>query len=104
VSSESQVIDMVVSGTEVRSISEVASRIVQEILTFARKHGVENQFDPQRMEEDLIIFLAKRRILNLTELRVSVLDGEVEVGDRITGGRKADLIFRITYKEGVYRK
>ena len=50
------------------------------------------------------IFLAKRRILNLTELRVSVLDGEVEVGDRITGGRKADLIFRITYKEGVYRK
>jgi hypothetical protein len=96
---ESQVVDIVVSEAEAASISEVASKIVNETADFANKWNVEIPYDLQKIEEDLIIFLTKRKQTNLTKLRVTVLeDGDVEFGDTVKGKRKADLIFRIVYK------
>ena len=70
----------------------------------ARKYGVEDQFDRKSFEEDLAIFLVKRKIVGLRELRVSVLEGgDIRVGDVIRGKRRADLIIRLHYK-GVRRK
>jgi hypothetical protein len=99
VMAESQVIDMVVSEAEATSISEVASKIVNETKSFADKWNVPIPFDLQKIEEDLIIFLTKRKQTKLTKLRVTVLeDGNVEFGDTIHGQRRADLIFQIIYK------
>jgi hypothetical protein len=96
---ESQVIDIVVSEAEAASISEVASKITNETASFANKWNVPIPYDLQKIEEDLIIFLTKRKQTNLTKLRVTVLeDGDVEFGDTVRGKRKADLIFRIVYK------
>jgi len=78
---------------------------IQELLGFARKYGVADQFDPKRMEEDLAIFLVKRRVVNLTELRATVLEGgDIQLGDTIRGARRGDLLIRLHYKEGVYRR
>jgi len=97
--SQSEVIDVVVSEAEATSISEVASKIVNETASFANKWNVPIPYDLQKIEEDLIIFLTKRKQTNLTKLRVTVLeDGDVEFGDTVRGKRKADLIFRIVYK------
>jgi hypothetical protein len=96
---ESQVVDIVVSEAEAASISEVASKIINETASFANKWNVEIPYDLQKIEEDLIIFLTKRKQTNLTKLRVTVLeDGDVAFGDTVSGKRKADLIFRIVYK------
>ncbi|MCW4010029.1 MAG: hypothetical protein NWF05_05360 [Candidatus Bathyarchaeota archaeon] len=97
--SESEVIDIAVSESEATSISETASRIVNETKSFAKRYNTNMPFDPQKVEEDLIIFLTKRKKVNLTKLRVTILeDGNVGFGDTIEGNRKADLIFRINYK------
>ena len=97
--SQSEVIDVVVSEAEVTSISEVASKIVDETKSFAERYDAPLSFDPQKVEEDLIIFLTKRKKVDLTKLRVTILEGgDVEFGDSVRGRRKADLIFRIIYK------
>lgn len=99
--SEAEVIDLAVSEAEVQSISSVASRMVEEIRKFAEKWRVSIPYDIQRIEEDFIIFLTKRRIVNLRKVRVGILEGgDVQIGDIISGKRKADLIFRIVYKKG----
>ena len=98
-SAQAEVVEVAVSATEVRSISEVVSIITQEIKAFAEKHGVLDQFNEKSFEEDLAIFLVKRRIVDLRELRVSVLEGgDVQIGDVIRGNRRADLIIRLHYK------
>jgi len=103
--SETEVIDLAISSTEVRSLSEVIAIIVQALLGFAQKYGVADQFDAKRMEEDLAIFLVRRRVVNLTELRATILEGgDLQLGDTIRGNRKADLLIRLHYKEGVYRR
>jgi len=102
--SQTETVEVAVSATEVKSLSEIVSIITQEIETFARKYGVEDQFDRKSFEEDLAIFLVKRKIVGLRELRVSVLEGgDIRVGDVIRGKRRADLIIRLHYK-GVRRK
>lgn len=99
--SEAEVINLAVSETEVQSISTVAAKIVEEIKNFAEKHGVAIPYDIQKIEEDLIIFLTKRKVVNLRKIRVGILEGGgMIIGDTITGKRRADLIFRIIYKEG----
>jgi hypothetical protein len=97
--SQSEVVDIVVSEAEVMSISEVASKIVNETAAFADKWNVPIPYDLQKIEDDLLVFLTKRKQTNLTKLRVTVLeDGDVNFGDTVKGKRKADLIFRIIYK------
>jgi hypothetical protein len=98
--SESEVIDIVVSQAEATSISEIASKIVTETKDFANRYGAALSFDPEKLEEDFIVFLTKHKKVDLTRLRVTVLEGgDVEFGDKIKGKRKADLIFRIVYKQ-----
>jgi hypothetical protein len=96
---ETKVIDLAVSTTEVRSIADIAGLIVDEIQVFATKYGVADQFDRDKIEEDLAIFLVQRRKVRLEELRVSIVDGGVEFGNTIQGNRIADLLFRIHYKD-----
>jgi hypothetical protein len=97
--SQSEVVDIVVSEAEATSISEVASKIVNETKSFAEKYNTPLPFDPQKVEEDFIVFLTKRKKVGLTRLRVTIMEsGEVEFGDTLRGQRKADLIFRIVYK------
>jgi hypothetical protein len=97
--SQSEVVDIVVSEAEATSISEVASKIVDETKSFAAKWNTPIPYDLQKIEEDLIIFLTKRKKTNVTKLRVTILEGGgIEVGDNVRGQRKADLIFRIAYK------
>jgi hypothetical protein len=99
--SQTQVVDVAISTTEVKSIADVAAKIVHEIKDFAKYYGVEDQFDPRKLEEDLIIFLVRRKILDLRELRVSVLEGgDIRLGNTIRGSRRADLLIRIHYKKG----
>jgi len=97
--SKSEAISVSVSVSEAKSISEVARTIVEEIEGFARKYGVADQFDKDRMLQDCIIFLAERDIVGLEELRVSILEDGVAFGDSVRGTRVADLIFQIVYKE-----
>jgi len=103
--SEAESITLTISESEVRSISEVAKRIVVEIEEFARKHGVQDQFDKRQLLEDLYVFLVERHVVGLEELRVSILeDGSISTDNVISGRRIADLIFRIVYREGVYSR
>ena len=103
--SETEVIDIAVSSAEVKSISEVITVIIQALLGFAAKYGVSDQFDAKRMEEDLAIFLVKRRVVGLTELRATILEGgDIQLGDTVSGNRRADLLIRLHYKEGVYQR
>jgi len=103
--SGAEVIDLAISSTEVQSISQTITAIIQAILAFANKYGVGDQFDVKRMEDDFAIFLVKRKVVNLRELRVSVLeDGGIQLGDTVTGKRRADLFIRLHYKDGVSRK
>lgn len=97
--SKSEVRSISVSVSEAKSISEVARTIVEEIDDFARRHGVADQFDKNKMLEDCIIFLAERDIVGLEEIRVSILEDGVSFGNSVRGTRVADLIFRIIYKE-----
>jgi hypothetical protein len=97
--SQSEVIDIAVSESEAMSVSETAAKIISETKAFGDKWNAKLSFDPKDVEEDFIIFLTKRKQTNLTKLRVTILeDGGIAVGDSIKGKRKADLIFRITYK------
>ncbi len=97
--SQSEVVDIVVSEAEATSISEIASKIVNETKDFADRYGAALSFDPEKLEEDFIVFLTKHKKVDLTCLRVTVLEGgDIEFGDKIKGRRKADLIFRIAYK------
>jgi hypothetical protein len=99
--SETQVVDVAISTTEVKSIADVAAKLAEEITEFAKYYGVGDQIDPKKLEEDFIIFLARRKVLDLRELRVSVLEGgEIQLGNTIRGSRRADLIIRIHYKKG----
>lgn len=96
--STTETINLTVSATEVRSISDVASIIANTIQKFADKYGVGDQYDKSRTERDITYFLSKRVVVGLEELEVSILDdGSTSVGGTMTGRRKADLIFRIRY-------
>lgn len=98
--SSTETINLTISATEVRSVSDVASIIANTIQRFADKYGVGSQYDRARTESDLIYFLVKSKIVQLEELEVSILDdGRVGVGGALTGRRKADLIFRINYTD-----
>ena len=103
--SEVESVTLTISEAEVRSVSEVAQRIVDEIERFARKHGVEDQFDKRQLLEDLYVFLVERHVVGLEELRVSILeDGSITADNVIKGRRIRDLIFKIVYREGVYSR
>jgi len=102
--SQTEVIDLAVSAVEVRSISTIASLIANEVLRFAKKHGVADQYNRDKLEEDVALFLVKRRVVGLEELRVSILEDGANVGGTLRGRRLADLIFRIRYKEGGYEQ
>ena len=103
--SEVESVTLTISEAEVKSVSEVAQRIVNEIERFARKHGVEDQFDKRQLLEDLYVFLVERHVVGLEELRVSILeDGSITADNVIKGRRVADLIFKIAYREGVYSR
>ncbi len=99
--SSTETIDLTVSGVETRSLSEIAAKASRKISEFAAKHGCGDQYDQKKTEEDLIVFLAKRNAVRLEELEVSILDdGSVDVGDTLSGRRKADLILRFNYTDG----
>jgi|GEM_PF-3041271 hypothetical protein len=102
--SEVEVVNLAVSAAEVRSISEIATLIADEILKFAEKYGVADQYNRDRLEEDVALFLVKRKVVGLEELRISILEDGASIGDSLTGKRIADLIFRIRYKEGGYMR
>lgn len=98
---ETQTVNLTISSTEVRSISDVASIIANTIQKFADKSGVGEQYDKGRTERDVTYFLAKSKTVRLEELEVSILDdGSTTVGGTMTGRRMADLIFRIRYADG----
>lgn len=99
--SATETVNLTVSATEVRSISDVASLIANKIQKFADKYGVGDQYDKGRTERDVTYFLAKSKTVRLEELEISILDdGSTTVGGTMTGRRRADLIFRIQYADG----
>jgi len=103
--SETEVLDLTIATAEVKSINEVVTAIVQALQNFAQKYGVADQFNSKQIEEDLAIFLVKRRVVNLTELRATILEGgDIQLGNTIKGNRKADLIVKLHYKEGVHSR
>jgi len=99
--SATETVNLTVSATEVRSISDVASIIANTIQKFAEKYGVEDQYDQVKLEKDLSYFLVKRNAVGLEEIEISILDdGSATMGGTVTGRRLADLIFRIRYADG----
>ena len=99
--SATETINLTVSATEVRSISDVASIIASKIQKFADKYGVGDQYDQGKPERDVPYFLAKSKAVRLEELEISILDdGSTTVGGTMMGRRKADLVFRIRYADG----
>ncbi|MGH9921372.1 MAG: hypothetical protein ACRD38_01325 [Nitrososphaerales archaeon] len=95
-----ETIDLTINATEVRSVNDVASIIANTLQQFADKHGVKDQYDQERMEQDMIFFLVKRNDVNLTRLRAYILeDGSVAVGN-VSGRRKAELLINIQYLGG----
>lgn len=81
--SETEVVNLTIDATEVLSISDVASIMANRIQKFTDKHGVGYQHDKQQSEEDFIVFLTKRGVLNLETLEVHILeDGQIGVGAR----------------------
>lgn len=93
-----ETVELTISGVEAKSIAEIASKAAWKIGEFANKHGCGDQYDQKRTEEDLIVFLAKRNVVGLQELEISILDdGSVDVGSAITGTRRADLLLRFNY-------
>ncbi len=98
--STTEVVNLTIDATEVRSINEVATIIANTLQQFADKHGVSDQYDRERMEEDVAWFLVKRGALNLTRLEAHILaDGTVAVG-HVSGRRSADLFINIRYVGG----
>ncbi len=98
--SSTETVNLTINATEVRSISDVAATIANTIQTFANKYGVSDEYDKERTEQDLILFLVKRETLHLERLEVHILeDGEIGVGN-YSGKRKADLFFNISYSGG----
>jgi hypothetical protein len=96
--SQTEVVELTVSEAEVESVAGAASFINKHTKRFSSKHGVANQYNERTTEDDLIVYIAKRDIVQLQELEVSVLeDGAKDKGNTIQGKRKADLIFRINY-------
>jgi hypothetical protein len=99
--SATETVNLTVSATEVRSISDVASIIANTIQKFADKYGVGDQYDKNRIERDITYFMSKSGTAGLEELEISILDdGSTIVGGTMTGRRMADLIFRIRYADG----
>ena len=98
--SQSQVIDLAVSQVETASISETASRMKKEAARFSHKWDAQMPIPPDRLEDDAIIFLAKRKQTMMTALRITALEDGIATGDTLSGQRKADLIFKISYKQG----
>jgi hypothetical protein len=100
--SQTETVNLTVNMAEVRSISDVATTIANEIQSFAAKHGVGEQYDSKATEADLIYFMAKREKLGLERLEVHILeDGEIAVGS-FKGRRRATLIFNINYAGRTY--
>lgn len=98
--SATEVVDLTINATEVRSINDVSALIVSKIGQFANHYGVGDQFDAKTTEEDMSLFLVKRRQLGLEQLTVHILeDGEVAVGS-FAGRRKATIVFNINYVGG----
>jgi hypothetical protein len=101
--SATETVNLTVSATEVKSISDVASIIANTIQKFAEKYGVGDQYDKAKTERDVTYFLAKSKTVRLEELEISILDdGSTTVGGTMTGRRMADLVFRIRYAD--YRR
>ncbi|MEM3143166.1 MAG: hypothetical protein QXW91_00855 [Candidatus Nitrosotenuis sp.] len=99
--SATETIDVVVNSTEVRSVSDITTIIASKTKSFARKYGVEDQFDEARLERDVSYLLVKSKTVGVEEFEISILgDGSTAVGGTITGKRIADLIFRIRYANG----
>jgi hypothetical protein len=74
--SQVEVIDLVVSEIEVQGISSVAAKkIVEKIKNFATRYNVTIPYNMQKIKEDFIIFLTKRKIVNLRKIRVGILEG-----------------------------
>ena len=95
--SSTEVTSLTVNATEVRCVSDIASIAANRIQQFAEKYGTGEQYNRQRIEQDLIFFMVKRNDLNLTQLEVHILeDGEVAVGS-FNGRRKASLILNFNY-------
>ncbi|MEM3368483.1 MAG: hypothetical protein QXM29_01665 [Nitrososphaerales archaeon] len=98
--SSTEVVNLTINATEVRSINDIATIMTNKIGEFADRYGVKDQLDSKRIEEDLIYFFVKRNTVGLERLEVHVLDdGEVAMGS-ISGRRKASLIFNIRYSGG----
>lgn len=101
--SATEVVNLTIDATEVLSISDIASIMANRIQKFANKHGTGYQHDKQQSEEDFIVFLTKRGILNLETLEVHILeDGQIGVGS-FSGRRVATLRFNIRYTGRGYR-
>ena len=99
--SATETVNLTVSASEVRSISKISSLIASKTKSFARKYGVEDQYDEAKLERDVSYFLVKSETVRLEELEISILDdGSTTVGGTMTGRRRADLIFRIRYADG----
>lgn len=95
--SETEVVNLTISTTEVQSVADVASIMAEKIQEFADRYGVGHQHDKQQSEEDFIVFLTKRGVLDLEELEVHILeDGQIGVGS-FSGRRLATLRFNIRY-------
>ena len=102
--SNTEVVNLTISTTEVESISEVASVMANMIQEFADRYGVGYQYDKQQTEEDLIYFLVKRNIVDLESLEIYILDnGEISV-DSINGRRLATLRFDIRYRGSGFKQ
>jgi len=98
--STTEVVNLTIDATEVRSVNEVATIIANTLQDFASRHGVSDQYDRERTEEDMVWFLVKRGDLNLTRLEAHILeDGTVAVG-KVSGNRTADLFINIRYVGG----
>jgi hypothetical protein len=95
--SETEVVNVTINSTEVQSVSDVSSIMANEIHKFAKKHGVDSQYDKKLSKGDFIKLLVERKIVGLETLEVHILeDGEIGVGS-FTGRRVATLRFNIRY-------
>lgn len=99
--SATDTLNLTVSKTEIKNVSDTASVVTKKIVHIAEKYGVRGQFDEKKLEEDLIFFLVKSKTVRIEELEISIMDdGSTSVGGTITGKRLADLRFRISYSDG----
>lgn len=102
--SETEVVNLTINATEVRSINEVSTIITNEIQEFADRHGVGEQHNKEQTDRDVSHLLVKRDIVDLRTLEVHILeDGKIGVGS-FSGRRLATLRFNIRYVGRGYRR